>query len=34
MEDLRRILAKRTYGAKTYLPEKDWERPFLQSYLD
>lgn len=34
MEDLRRILAKRTYGTNTSLPPKDWERPFLQSYLD
>ena len=34
MEELRRILAKRTYGTKTYLNKKDWERPFLQSYLD
>ena len=34
MEDPRRILAKRTYGTRTYLGEKEWERPFLQSYLD
>ena len=33
-DQLRRVLASRSYGTKAYLPEKAWERPFLQSFLD